>query len=181
MPSEKVLKQNKKIVDEIGAIFSNSGVYFIDYRGLNVPEIQDLRLKIKKVDSSFKVLKNRLILKHFEKENKEIGRDLFSGPTAVAYSDQKIVEVAKVLSEYEKASKKIKIKFGFIDEKFVNENEIRDVAKLPGKDQLLSQLAFSIVYPLKKMGMALSSPLQNMLILMQNLKDKKEKEELNNG
>ena len=181
MPSEKVLKQNKKIVDEIGAIFSNSGVYFIDFRGLNVPEIQDLRLKIKKIDSSFKVLKNRLILKHFEKENKEIGRDLFSGPTAVAYSDEKIVEVAKVLSEFEKESKKIKIKFGFIDEKFANENEIRDVAKLPGKDQLLSQLAFSIAHPLKKMGMALSSPLQNMLILMQNLKDKKEKEELNNG
>jgi len=181
MPSDKVLKQNKKIVDEIGAVFANSGVYFIDYRGLNVPEIQDLRKKIKKIDSSFKVLKNRLILKHFEKENKEIGRDLFSGPTAVAYSDEKVVEVAKVLSEFEKDSKKIKIKFGFIDEKFVNEKEIRDVAKLPGKDQLMSQLVFSIAHPLKKMGMALSSPLQNMLILMQNLKDKKEKEELNNG
>ena len=181
MPSEKVLNQNKKVVDEIGAIFGSSGVYFIDYRGLNVPEIQDLRSKIKKVDSSFKVIKNRLILKHFEKENKDFGRDLFNGPTAVAYSDEKIVEVAKVLSEYEKESKKIKIKFGFIEDKFVNENEIRNVAKLPGKDQLMSQLAFSIIHPLKKMGMALSSPLQNMLILMQNLKDKKEKEELNNG
>lgn len=181
MPSEKILKQNKKIVDEIGVIFSNSGVYFIDYRGLNVPEIQDLRTKMKKIDSSFKVIKNRLILKHFEKENKEFGRDLFSGPTAVAYSDDKIVEVAKILSEYEKESKKIKIKFGFIEDKFVDENQIRNVAKLPGKEQLMSQLAFSIIYPLKKMGVALSSPLQNMLILMQNLKDKKEKEELNNG
>ncbi len=181
MPSEKILKQNKKIVDEIGVIFSNSGVYFIDYRGLNVPEIQDLRTKMKKIDSSFKVIKNRLILKHFEKENKEFGRDLFSGPTAVAYSDDKIVEVAKILSEFEKESKKIKIKFGFIEDKFVDENQIRNVAKLPGKEQLMSQLAFSIIYPLKKMGVALSSPLQNMLILMKNLKDKKEKEELNNG
>ncbi|MEN8223378.1 MAG: 50S ribosomal protein L10 [Acidobacteriota bacterium] len=181
MPTEKVLEQNKKIVDEIGAIFSNSGVYIIDYRGLNVPEIQDLRSKIKKVDSNFKVMKNRLILKHFEKENKEFGRDLFSGPVAVAYSDEKIVEVAKILSEYEKDSKKIKIKFGFIEDKFVNEDEIRNVAKLPGKEQLMSQLAFSIMHPLKKMGIALSSPLQNMLILMQNLKDKKEKEGLNNG
>jgi large subunit ribosomal protein L10 len=181
MPSDKVLEQNKKIVNEIGAIFGSTGVYFIDYRGLNVPEIQDLRGRIKKIDSNFKVIKNRLILKHLEKENSEFGRDMFSGPTAVAYSDEKIVEVAKILSEFEKDSKKIKIKFGFIENKFVNESEIKSVAELPGKEQLLAQLAFSIVYPLKKMGMALSSPLQNMLILMQNLKDKKEKEEMNNG
>ncbi len=181
MPSDKILEINKKKVDEIGKIFNNSGVYFIDYRGLNVPEIQELRGKIKKIDSGFKVLKNRLILKHFEKESNEIGRDLFNGPLAVAYSDDKIVEVAKILSEFEKESKKIKIKFGFIDNKLVNESEIKDVAKLPGRDQLMSQLAFSIAHPLKKMGIALSSPLKSMLILMQNLKDKKEKEEMNNG
>ncbi len=181
MPSKKVLELNKKKVDEIGAIFGNSGVYFIDYRGLNVPEIQDLRGKIKKIDSGFKVIKNRFILKYFEKENKEFGRDLFFGPTAVAYSDEKIVEVAKILSDFEKKSKKIKIKFGFVDNKLLNEDEIRSVAKLPGKDQLMAQLAFSIIYPLKKMGVALTSPLKNMLILMQNLKDKKEKEEMNNG
>ncbi len=181
MPTNKVLEQNKKKVDEIGAIFGNSGVYFIDFRGLNVPEMQDLRGKIKKIDSGFKVIKNRLILKYIEKENKEFGRDLFSGPTAVAYSDEKIIEVAKILSDFEKESKKIKIKFGFIDDKFLEESEIKSLAKLPGKDQLMAQLALSIVYPLKKMGMAFSSPLKNMLILMQNLKDKKEKEEVNNG
>jgi len=181
MPSEKILEQNKKIVNDIGAIFGSSGVYIIDYRGLKVNEIQLLRGKIKKLDSNFKVIKNRLILKHLEKENSEFGRDLFNGPTAVAYSDDKIVEVAKVLSEFEKDTKKIRIKFGFIENKFVNESDIKNVAKLPGKDQLMAQLAFSMVYPLKKMGMALSSPLKNMLILMQNLKDKKEKEELNNG
>ncbi len=181
MPTEKVLEQNKKVVDEIGAIFGNSGVYFVDFRGLNVPEMQSLRGKIKKIDSGFKVIKNRLILKYVEREKKELGRDLFSGPTAVAYSEEKIVEVAKILSDFEKDSQKIKIKFGFIDNKFLDESEIKSLAKLPGKDQLMSQLAFSIVYPLKKMGMALSSPLKNMLILMQNLKDKKEKEEVNNG
>lgn len=181
MPTNKVLEQNKRKVDEIGAIFDNSGVYFIDFRGLNVPEMQDLRGKIKKIDSGLRVIKNRLIIKYIEKENKEFGRDLFSGPTAVAYSDEKIVEVAKILSDFEKKSKKIKIKFGFIDDKFINEAEIKSLAKLPGKDQLMAQLALSIVHPLKKMGMTLSSPLKNMLILMQNLKDKNEKEEVNNG
>jgi len=181
MPSEKVLEQNKRKVDEIGAIFGNSGVYFIDFRGLNVPEIQDLRGKIKKVDSGFKIIKNRLIIKYFEKENIEYGRDIFNGPTAVAYSDEKFVEVAKVLSNFEKDSKKIKIKFGFIEDKLVDESEIKSVAKLPGKDQLMAQIAFSIIHPLKKMGVALSAPLQNMMVLMQNLKDKKEKEDVNNG
>ncbi len=181
MPSEKILERNKKKVDEIGVILGNSGVYFIDFRGLNVPEIQDLRGKIKKMNSGFKVIKNRFLLKYFERENAEYGRDLFNGPTAVAYSDEKFVEVAKILSDFEKDSKKIRIKFGFIEDKLVDEDEIKSVAKLPGKDQLLAQIAFSIIHPLKKMGVALSAPLQNMMVLMQNLKDKKEKEDVNNG
>lgn len=181
MPSKLILKDKKKKVDEIGAIFGNSGVYLIDYRGLSVPEIEDLRKKIKSSDAELKIIKNRLAIKYFEKENKEFGRDIFSGPTAVAYSDEKFVEVAKIIVDFEKNSKKIKIKSGFIENKFVGIDEIKNVAMLPGKDQLMSQLVFSIAYPLKKMGMALSSPLKNMLVLMNNLKDKKEKEEKNNG
>ncbi|MEN8154889.1 MAG: 50S ribosomal protein L10 [Acidobacteriota bacterium] len=181
MPSKQILEDKKKKVDEIGAIFNSNGVYLIDYRGLSVPEIEDLRTKIKTSDAEFKIIKNRLAIKYFEKEKKEFGRDVFNGPTAVAYSDEKFVEVAKIVVDFEKDTKKIKIKSGFIENKFVTIDEIKNVAKLPGKDQLMAQLAFSIAHPLKKMGMALSSPLKNVLVLMNNLKDKKEKEEKNNG
>lgn len=181
MTSKKTLEKNRQKVKEIGEIFDNSGVYLVDYRGLSVKEIQDLRKKIKELDSGFKVIKNRLIIKHFENEKKDFGRDIFRGPTAIAYSKDKFVEVAKVLVDFQKENKKINIKSGFIEEKFMGPDDIVNVSKLPGRDQLMTQMAYSIAYPVKKMGMALSSPLKTLLVLMQNLKDKKVKEENNNG
>ena len=177
MVSSKAIERKQKIVDELGEVFSNNGVYLIDYRGLTVKEMEDLRQKIKAHDAELKVIKNRLAIKYFERENQEYGRDVFRGPVAVAFSNEHFVEVAKVIVDFEKDLKKIKIKSGFIEQKFVDDVQIKNVARLPGKPQLLSQLAFSVAMPLKKFGMSLSAPLTNVLILLNNLKDKKAKEE----
>ena len=177
MVSSKAIERKQKIIDELGEIFANDGVYLIDYRGLSVKEMQDLRNKIKAHDADLKVIKNRLAIKYFERENQEYGRDVFRGPVAVAFSNEHFVEVAKVIVDFSKEVKKIKIKSGFIEQQFVDEVQIRNVAGLPGRPQLLSQLAFSIAMPLKKFGMSLSAPLTNMAILLNNLKDKKAKEE----
>ncbi|MGD2092072.1 MAG: 50S ribosomal protein L10 [Candidatus Aminicenantes bacterium] len=179
MPSKEILQLKEKKVEEIGQIFRSSGVYLFDYRGLSVPEMQGLRERVKGIgeDTNVKVIKNRLAVKYFEKEKKSHGRELFNGPMAVAYGNDNFVEVAKVLVDYEKENEKVDIKAGFVEQAFVDREKVRAVAKLPNKDQLMAQLVFSIALPLKKMGMALSAPLTNMLILMKNLKDKKEKEE----
>ncbi len=181
MPSIQTMERKKKQVEEIAEIFDNSGVYLLDYRGLNVSQMNDLREKVKKLDANLKVVKNRLAIKYFEREKKEFGRELFNGPLAVAYSTEKFVEVAKVLVDYEKENDKLEIKAGFIEKTFADREKVKYMAKLPGKNQLMAQLVGAISMPLKKMGMALSAPLINMLILMNNLKDKKEKEEKNNG
>ena len=123
---------------------------------------------------------NRLAIKYFELEKKEFGREVFNGPVAVAYSVENYVLVAKVIVDFEKESKKITIKSGFIEDNFVDKSKIKYIAKLPKKNQLIAQLAFSMVMPLKKMSMALSSPLRSVMTLLINLKDKKEKE-ANNG
>ena len=79
--------------------------------------------------------------------------------------------------DFAKEKDKVKIKFGFIEQTLADADKVIAVAKLPPKDQLLATLAFSIAMPVKKMGMALASPLRGMLVLMNNLKDKKEKQE----
>ena len=177
MASTKIINEKKKKVDEIASIFNNNGVYLFDYRGLTVAQMNDLRERVKKLNANIKVIKNRLAIKYFQREKLEYGRDLFYGPIAAAYADENFVEVAKVLVEYEKENDKIEIKAGFIEKSFADRDKVRYVAKLPGKDQLLAQLVGVISMPVKKMGIALSAPIRNMLILMNNLKDKKEKEE----
>jgi large subunit ribosomal protein L10 len=175
MASEHILEKKKKTVDGLADIFNSSGVYLFDYRGLKVSEMGKLRGRIKKLGANVKVIKNRLAIKFFEKEKIDIGRDLFNGPIAVAYGNEKFIEAAKALVEFEKESKKIKIKSGFIEKRLVSSQQIVEVSKLPGKEQLLAQLVFSIGMPLRRFGSALSSPLTHMLILFKNLQAKKEK------
>lgn len=177
MVSQKSLERKQKKVDELGEIFKNNGVYLFDYRGLAVQEMEDLRNKIKTLNANLKVIKNRLAIKYFEKGEQKYGRDIFRGPIAIAYSNEKFVEVAKVIVDFEKENKKIKIKSGFIEKQFVDDQQIKNLAKLPGRTQLMSQLAFSMVMPIKKFGQALTAPIMNMLILLNNLKDKKAKED----
>ncbi len=176
MGSAQNLEKKKKAVDALADIFNCSGVYLFDYRGLKVSEMGALRSRIKALGANVRVVKNRLAIKYFEKGKQAVGRELFKGPLAMAYSDEKFVETAKVLVEFEKESKKIKIISGFIEKRLVSDRQVAEVAKLPGKEQLLAQLVYSIGMPLRRFGAALSSPMTHMLVLMKNLQDKKAKE-----
>ncbi len=176
MGSKVILEAKKAEVEDIGKVFSSNGVYVFDYRGLDVKKFEELRNKVKDLDSNIKVIKNRLIIKHFEKNNLEYGRDLFNGPTAVAYGNEKFVEVAKALVDFQKEHKSVDIKFGFIEGNFADVQEVKTVATLPSKEQLLASFVLTASMPIKKWGMAMSSPLRNLLILMKNLKEKKAKE-----
>ena len=177
MTSPKSIERNQKRIEELAGIFARKGVYLFDYRGLSVPEMQSLRNKVRGLNAGIKVFKNRMAIKYFEEAQPgEYGRELFNGPLAVAYADDNFVEVAKVMVEFEKESKKIELKSAFVEARLMDRDKVLQLAKLPGRDQLLAQLAMSIVHPLKKMGLSLSAPLTNMLILLKNLKDKKAKE-----
>ena len=176
MTEKKILEQKKRKVDDLGKIFSKNGVYLFDYRGLTVPQMGALREKVKALDANVKVIKNRLAIKYFERENKPYGRELFNGPIAIAYTDDNFVDVAKVIVESEKEFEHVKLKAGFIEGVFADGAKVKQVAKLPAKEQLMAQVVLSMSMPLKKFGMSLAAPLKNMLILMKNLKDKKEEE-----
>jgi len=181
VPSKQILENKKKTMEDLGQVFESNGVYLFDYRGLSVKQMSELRGRVKALGANVKVFKNRLAIKYFEKYERPYGREVFKGPMAVAYSDDNFVEVAKVMVEYEKENEKVQLKAGFIEKRFVDAGKIKEVAKLPGREQLMAQLALAFTMPLKKMGMTLSAPLRNVLILMNNLKDKREKEENTNG
>ncbi|MBN2344890.1 MAG: 50S ribosomal protein L10 [Candidatus Aminicenantes bacterium] len=184
MGSARILEKKKESVDALAEIFNSNGVYLFDYRGLKVSEMGSLRRRIKALGANIKVVKNRLAIKYFEKVasgQMAVGRELFQGPLALAYSNEKFVETAKVLVEFEKESKKIRIMSGFIEKRLVSDKQVLEVATLPGKEQLLAQLVYSIGMPLRRFGSALSSPLTHVVILLKNLQDKKEKEKGGNG
>lgn len=175
MGSQRALQLKQQAVEGLRKIFESRGVYLVDYRGLKVSEMQTLRRRIKPLQGRMKVVQNRLAIKYFEREKIAIGREVFQGPVAVVYGEDKFVELAKELVDFEKESKKIKIRSGIIEKRLVGSAEIAQVAKLPGKDQLLAMLLGAVASPLRKFGSALSAPLSHLLIALKQFKDKKEK------
>ena len=181
MASELILEKKKEKVKQFREIFKNDGIYFFDYRGLSVRQFEELRDKIKASDGKCQVIKNSIAARFFDEDKIEHEDQLLKGPNAVLYGNNNVVEIAKILVDFVKEKEQVEIKSGYLDQVLINKDKIIELSKLPGRDQLVSQLLMTIAMPLKKFGMTLSSPLKNILILMNNLKDKKEKEESKNG
>ena len=181
MASEAILEKKKIKIKEFKEIFKSNGIYLFDYRGLSVGQFEKLRHKVKVKNGNCRVIKNSIAARFFEEEKIQVDDQLLKGPIAILYGTDKVVEIAKVLVDFVKDMENVEIKSGFLDQEFINKDKIYELSKLPGRDQLVSQLLMTIAMPLKKFGMTLSSPLKNMLLLMNNLKGKKEKEESKNG
>ncbi len=176
MVKERTIQKKQAIVDSLADIFSANGVFLFDYKGLTVKEFEKLRNQVKENGGNIKVIKNRLALKYFEQHNqKDVNRSVFKNTIAVVYSNEKYVEVAKILNDFAAENKKIQIKAGLIQSKLISDSEVIQVAKLPSRDQLLANFAGAFAAPLKKFGMTLAAPLINFGLLLKAYKEKKDK------
>ena len=136
-------EQKSQIAEELGDIFARSAVTILaDFQGLTVNEMTELRREFKRNEALIKVVKNTLAIRAIE------GRpmaDLFNkhlkGPTAVAYSFTDPVAPAKVLTEFAKDKKgKPAIKVGFLEGQELDEEGVKKLAKMPGKDEMRARL-----------------------------------------
>ncbi len=127
---------------------SNKNFVFNDYSGLNVEKITELRKQLNSLNSKFIVIKNNYI-KRIAKEKSipEMGA-ILAGPTAVAFFNEDINEVLKILFNYTKKST-LKVKGGWAEEKFFSSEELDSLSKLPGKKQLIAMLMSTLNAPIQ--------------------------------
>lgn len=153
-------EQKNEILSDLVEKFSKSkSVVFTDYRGLDVASVSDLRGKLREKGAEAKVAKKTLI-KLAAKENKidEIGDDILAGPVAATFSYEDELSGLKVLFKFSKENENLKLLGGVIDGKVVGEEEIKALAKLPGKEELLAKLIGSM-----------NAPVSGMVGIMNNL------------
>ncbi len=114
--------------------------FLVDYQGLDVEALNNLRGELRKVDAEFQVVKNRLL--KLASQDTETGsmEDHFIGPCALAISYDDMIAPAKVLINQSKDNKKLEIKVGQIAGKMIDFEGIKRLAELPGRDVLLSQV-----------------------------------------
>jgi len=176
MAIAKVKKQ--EILKELTDLFENAkSVVFSDYKGVSVKEFGDLRSKLREKEVSYKVAKKTLIKLAAEQAGfKNLPEEILEGQVGVAFAQNDEVAAAKTLFEFSKNNKNIKLLGALMEGRTLTQEETLELAKIPGKEELLARLIGSMKSPISGFHFVLSSLLRNFVGVVSAYKEKVEKE-----
>lgn len=129
----------------------------INYKGINVPQVTDLRRELRKASSSYKVVKNTLAKRALQGTTFESLSVHFEGTTAVAYTDTDPVALAKTLTTFMKNVPALQIKAAVVQGQAIKPAEVTDLANMPGKPELYAKLLFLLNAPATNLVRVLSA------------------------
>src|SRR5699024_7359823 len=139
--SEAAIAKKQVLVEKAADSFKEAvSVVVVDYRGLTVEEVTELRKQLRDAGISMKVIKNTILSRAAKAAGIEGMDDVFKGPTAVAFSKEDVVAPAKIIADFAKNAEALEIKGGVIEGKVSSVDEIQAIAKLPNREGLLSML-----------------------------------------
>lgn len=166
------------IIDELNAKLSSSAaVVLTEYRGLKVSELESLRTKLAQAGGSFKIYKNTLVKRATDASGLDEVGAFLKGPTALAFVDTDVVEVAKVLRDFSKSNPYLVIKAGVLGTSVISAKDAIALADLPSREVLLSQLAGLIAAPMRNFASLLNALPQNFAYALSALIEKKTSDE----
>lgn len=170
MPSEKNIKELERLSD----VFSKAkSIYFTEYHGLKVSEITELRSEFYKADVEYLVAKNTLLKKAALSNNIEGLDIILKGSTAIAVSYGEPVAPARVIKEFIKEGDLPGVKGILFDGHVLPGSDFKKLAEMPSKDVMLSQLISMLQSPLQKFVSTVHAPMQNVVGVLNSLKEKK--------
>ena len=156
----------ERVVTELAKQLGESETLMVaDYRGLTMPEIDELRSRLLEAGARFRVVKNTLTKLAAEQAGTTDVLQLIDGPTAIAFLDAEgdPVAVAKVLNEVARANDVLVIRGGVLEGTIVGEEEIKRLATLPPADVLRAQLIGAVSAPLTTVVGLFTAPLRDLV------------------
>lgn len=158
MPSPSTLEKKKQIVEEIvGKLQNSASTVIVDYRGLTVAEVTELRKQLREAGVEFKVYKNTLMRRAAEKAGLADLNEALVGPSAVAFSTEDVIAPAKILNNFAKEHENLEIKIGVIEGKVASREEVKAIAELPSREGLLSMLLSVLQAPIRNFALAVKA------------------------
>lgn len=145
MASSQIIEEKKQIVESIKEkISSAQGIVLVNYVGLTVEQDTAMRSELRKNGIDYCVLKNRLVQRAFNDLGFTDFDAYLNGPTAVAFCKDDCVTPCKLMVQSAEKYPKMEIKCGMIDKKFADKALVNQYAKLPSKEQLITNCVFAL-------------------------------------
>ena len=162
MPNAKVLSEKQAIVEALTKRVSNatSGV-LVDYKGITVAEDTELRRELRTNGVEYSVVKNTLLRFAVDKCNFNEFDSVLNGSTAMATTEGDPIAPIRIVSEFaKKLNGKFEIKGGFMEGKILSNAEIAEIAQLPDKNALYSQVFGTLLAPITSLAVVLGQILE---------------------
>jgi large subunit ribosomal protein L10 len=162
-------------IDESHAIFA------VDYRGISVPQVAELRAKLREADATFKVVKNSLTERAADQAGADTLKDFLAGPTALTFVRGDVATAAKAIADYGRATQLLPFKGGLMDGAPLDVDQIRSLSRLPSREVLYGQLVGVVASPVGGLVRSLSALVGGLASALGQVREKKETGEIPAG
>lgn len=164
-----------KTVDKLTTGLSECPVLFLlDFQGLKVSEITELRGRLRGLDASVTVVKNTLAKRASSAAGSQDLEQLLIGPSAVVFCQGDAVAVAKSIQQFIREKKKMAIKGGFLQSKVISAPQVEELSTLPGREQLVARVVGGLAAPLYGLAIVLNGPIRGLAVALDRIREQKE-------
>ncbi|MVB11294.1 50S ribosomal protein L10 [Caprobacter fermentans] len=175
MPSEKILEGKKQAVSQLSESLkaAHTGV-IVNYKGITVEADTKLRRELREAGCQYKVVKNTLLRLALQESGISGLDGVLEGTTAIAVHSEDYVAPAKILAGYADKSDTFKIKAGFIDGKVATADEIKTLASLPSKEELVAQALRGLNAPITGLVTVLNGTIKGLVVALNAIAEKQQ-------
>ena len=152
-------------------IKESEAVFAVDYRGLSVPQANELRSRLRGADARFTIVKNTLTERAADEAGAESLKELLEGPTALTFVRGDAAAAAKALRDYGRETELLPFKGGFMDGHPLTADDIASIARLPSRDVLYAQLVGIVAHPISGLARTLNQLIGGLAIALGQVRD----------
>jgi large subunit ribosomal protein L10 len=168
---EQKSQEISALTEEIG---NASNAFLIDFKGITVPQVTELRKQVRDTKSGYIVVKNTLALIALKNSPIVAMREKFTGPTAIAFNANDAVALAKALTKFAKDVPAVQFKGAMLNGQIVPADQIQAIANLPSRQELVSKLLYVLQSPMRGLATVLQANIRNLAVVLDQIGKQKQ-------
>jgi large subunit ribosomal protein L10 len=162
------------LAEYAGGLAKAPHAFLLGYQGITVPQVTELCNRVRNSGGEYVVVKNTLALRAIDSQALAQLKEHFVGPTAVVFSQKDPVALAKALTDSVKEMPALQFKAGLVEGRAIAAEQIRDIASLPSRQDLIAKLLFLLQSPVTRFARVLAAVPQSFVAVLDQVRQKKE-------